>query len=198
MAPVSRRLAELTGAAVQQAPAVVGERGRALAARGSAPGEVLVLENSRFEPGETSNDPELARGAGARWRSSTSTTPSAPRTARTPPPRASRSELPAGGRLPARARGDRARSRSSQRPGAAVRGRARRSEGERQDRRDRALPRARRRDPDRRRDVLQLLPRPGQADGRLARRGGGRRGGAASCSSGPRQRAAGSSCRATS
>ena len=51
--------------------------------------------------------------------------------------------------------------------------RPRRRQGHRQDRRDRPLPRDRRRDPDRRRDVLQLLPRPGDRDRRLAGRGEG-------------------------
>jgi phosphoglycerate kinase len=59
MAPVSNRLGELLGAEVKQAPAVVGEEvGRM--AEGLAPGEVMMLENSRFEPGETKNDPALA------------------------------------------------------------------------------------------------------------------------------------------
>jgi phosphoglycerate kinase len=60
MAPVSRRLAELTHAEVQQAGEVVGEQVESAAANLAA-GEMLVLENSRFEPGETKNDPELAR-----------------------------------------------------------------------------------------------------------------------------------------
>ena len=59
MAPVSGRLAELTGWNVRQAPAVVGPAVEELAARLRA-GDVLVLENSRFEPGETTNDPDLA------------------------------------------------------------------------------------------------------------------------------------------
>ena len=59
MAPVSARLAELIEAEVTQAPAVVGEEVEAMASE-LAPGGVLVLENSRFEPGETKNDPELA------------------------------------------------------------------------------------------------------------------------------------------
>ena len=64
-----------------QAPAVVGDEVESLA-EALEPGEVLVLENSRFEPGETENDPALADG----WRSSpnTSTTPSGPPTAPTP------------------------------------------------------------------------------------------------------------------
>ncbi len=41
------------------APAVVGEKVEALA-ESLKPGEVLLLENARFEPGETENDPELA------------------------------------------------------------------------------------------------------------------------------------------
>ena len=107
----------------------------------SSAGEVLVLENSRFEPGETRNDPELAQGAGRRWPSSTSTTPSAPPTAPTPPPRAWRTTCPryAGLLLEREVRGA---GRGPRRPrAAAVRG-ARRRQGERQDRRDRALPRA--------------------------------------------------------
>ncbi|MGH2863918.1 MAG: phosphoglycerate kinase [Solirubrobacteraceae bacterium] len=59
MAPVADRLRELTGAKVTLAPAVVGEEVTALA-EGLQDGEILVLENVRFEPGETSNDPELA------------------------------------------------------------------------------------------------------------------------------------------
>ncbi len=59
MKPVSDRLAELTGAPVRQAPAVVGPEVEHLA-RETGEGEILVLENSRFEPGETKNDPALA------------------------------------------------------------------------------------------------------------------------------------------
>ncbi len=60
MAPVVARLRELTDASVTLAPAVVGEQVKELAERLHA-GELLVLENVRFEPGETSNDPALAR-----------------------------------------------------------------------------------------------------------------------------------------
>jgi phosphoglycerate kinase len=59
MAPVARRLAELLGTEVRQAPEVVGDRASQMAA-GLGPGEVMLLENSRFEPGETKNDPKLA------------------------------------------------------------------------------------------------------------------------------------------
>jgi phosphoglycerate kinase len=59
MAPVGKRLGELLGASVKLATEVVGEEASALAADLS-PGEVLLLENSRFEPGETENDPALA------------------------------------------------------------------------------------------------------------------------------------------
>ncbi len=60
LAPASRRLAELIDAPVTQAEAVVGEQVRGQAEALSA-GEVLVLENTRWEPGETKNDPELAK-----------------------------------------------------------------------------------------------------------------------------------------
>jgi phosphoglycerate kinase len=59
LAPVSARLGELLGVEVQQAPAVVGGDVELLA-RGLGPGDVLLLENTRFEPGETENDPKLA------------------------------------------------------------------------------------------------------------------------------------------
>ncbi|MDX6377508.1 MAG: hypothetical protein QOE98_1811, partial [Gaiellaceae bacterium] len=58
--PVTIRLRELTGARVYQAPEVIGPEVRRGAAR-LEPGEILVLENTRWEPGETRNDPELAR-----------------------------------------------------------------------------------------------------------------------------------------
>jgi phosphoglycerate kinase len=60
LAPVVECLRELTGAHVTLAPEVVGPRATALA-RELKDGELLVLENVRFEPGETINDPELAR-----------------------------------------------------------------------------------------------------------------------------------------
>jgi phosphoglycerate kinase len=59
LAPVVERFKELTDAKVTLAPGVVGEEVKALTEQ-LHDGEVLVLENVRFEPGETSNDPELA------------------------------------------------------------------------------------------------------------------------------------------
>ena len=59
MRPAADRLAELTGADVTLAPAVVGDDVRAFV-ENLNPGDVLVLENVRYEPGETENDQELA------------------------------------------------------------------------------------------------------------------------------------------
>ncbi|MGH2914132.1 MAG: phosphoglycerate kinase [Solirubrobacteraceae bacterium] len=59
LAPVGRRLSELIGAPVAVAPGATGPEVRALAAQLGA-GDLLLLENIRFEPGETGNDPELA------------------------------------------------------------------------------------------------------------------------------------------
>jgi len=59
MAPVAARLGELLGNEVRLAPAVVGpevERD----AEALASGDLLVLENSRYESGETANEPALA------------------------------------------------------------------------------------------------------------------------------------------
>ena len=57
--PVAERLSELLGAPVRLAPAVAGDEVRA-AAEELGSGDVLLLENVRYEPGETKNDPELA------------------------------------------------------------------------------------------------------------------------------------------
>ena len=58
--PVAARLSELLGLEVKMADDVVGESAKALAAD-LKEGEVLLLENVRFEKGETKNDPELSR-----------------------------------------------------------------------------------------------------------------------------------------
>ena len=61
MKPVGEHLAGLLDARVRQAPAVVGEDVLTMA-EGLSPGDVLLLENVRYEPGETENDPGLAAG----------------------------------------------------------------------------------------------------------------------------------------
>jgi phosphoglycerate kinase len=58
--PASERLSELIEAPVEQADAVVGDQVKA-AAEGLGAGEVLMLENTRWESGETDNDPELSK-----------------------------------------------------------------------------------------------------------------------------------------
>ena len=60
MAPVTARLGELIDGPVHQAPEVVGPEVRRGVDR-LDPGSVLVLENTRWERGETENDPGLAR-----------------------------------------------------------------------------------------------------------------------------------------
>jgi phosphoglycerate kinase len=60
LAPVADRLSELIGRPVKLAPAVVGDEVRA-EVDALEPGQALLLENVRYEPGETKNDPELAR-----------------------------------------------------------------------------------------------------------------------------------------
>ncbi len=57
--PVADRLAELVEAEVTFAPGVVGEEVRAFS-ENLAPGEILMLENVRYEPGETRDDPNLS------------------------------------------------------------------------------------------------------------------------------------------
>ncbi|MDQ3512823.1 MAG: phosphoglycerate kinase [Chloroflexota bacterium] len=60
LAPVAARLAELTGVEVRTVPTVVGAEAEA-ASRTLGDGEMLMLENTRFEPGEETNDDALAR-----------------------------------------------------------------------------------------------------------------------------------------
>ncbi|MGI8517133.1 MAG: phosphoglycerate kinase, partial [Acidimicrobiia bacterium] len=59
LAPVTRRLSELGGFGARQAPDVVGPGVERIVSDMVA-GDVVVLENTRFEPGETKNDPNLA------------------------------------------------------------------------------------------------------------------------------------------
>lgn len=59
MAPVAAHLEKVLGRPVQMADDVVGENVMAAAAN-LQPGDVLVLENTRFHPGEKKNDPALS------------------------------------------------------------------------------------------------------------------------------------------
>ena len=60
MEPVAARLGELLGKSVILADDVVGPDAQAKAAA-LKPGEILLLQNTRFEKGETKNDPALAK-----------------------------------------------------------------------------------------------------------------------------------------
>ena len=60
MKPVAESLSRLLGRPVALAADVVGDDAQAKAAA-LQPGEVMLLENVRFEKGETKNDPELSR-----------------------------------------------------------------------------------------------------------------------------------------
>ncbi|MBM6869119.1 phosphoglycerate kinase [Pseudoflavonifractor phocaeensis] len=60
LAPVAVRLSELLGKEVIMAADVVGEDAKAKAAA-LQPGQIMLLENTRFEKGETKNNPELAK-----------------------------------------------------------------------------------------------------------------------------------------
>lgn len=59
--PVAQRISELLGGKeVKMAADVCGESATSMAAA-LKPGEIMLLENTRFEKGETKNDPELAK-----------------------------------------------------------------------------------------------------------------------------------------
>src|SRR5207244_5227327 len=59
MSPVAGRLGELMGRDVAAVSDVVGEEAQAVCSH-VEPGEVVLLENLRFEPGEEANDPAFA------------------------------------------------------------------------------------------------------------------------------------------
>ena len=170
MTPASERLAELIDAPVAQAPEVAGPEARRMAAE-LEPGEMLVLENTRWEPGEKTNDPaladELAALADVYVNDAFGTAH-----------RAHASTAGVAERLPSAAGLLLEREVVALRvggggPRAPAGGGARRSQGERQGGADRPLPGHRRHRADRRGHVLQLLPCPGALHRRLA--GGGRR-----------------------
>ena len=60
LAPSAERLSELLGQEVLMARDVVGPDAR-LKAQKLRPGEIMLLENTRFAPGETKNDPAFAK-----------------------------------------------------------------------------------------------------------------------------------------
>jgi phosphoglycerate kinase len=60
LTPVANRLSELLGKPVAKADEAIGESVKALIAKMND-GDVLLLENVRFYPGEEKNDPELAK-----------------------------------------------------------------------------------------------------------------------------------------
>ncbi len=64
MAPVAARLRELLGSEVILAADVVGPDAQAKA-KALKPGQLLLLENTRFEKGETKNDPAFAKAMAA-------------------------------------------------------------------------------------------------------------------------------------
>ncbi len=63
-APIAQRLSELLGRAVTHIGEVVGESVTAVLAD-AKPGDIYVLENTRFESGEKKNDPELSAALAA-------------------------------------------------------------------------------------------------------------------------------------
>jgi phosphoglycerate kinase len=58
--PVADHLTSLVKAPVRFVDQAVGPKAEA-AAKGLGPGEILLLENTRFYPGETKNDPQLSK-----------------------------------------------------------------------------------------------------------------------------------------
>ena len=191
-APAADRLAELIGADVTLAPGVVG-RGQG-PGRHLPPGDVLMLENVRFEPGETDNDDALARGLaaladvyvndafGAAHRAHASTEAVAHLVA----------DHAAGRLLPAEVETLTRLLEDPRRPLVAMVGGAKVSDKIAVIERFLETADA----PDRRRDVLSLLPAQDHDGRRLAVRGGGRR--ARPARARPRRaRDCRSSCRAT-
>ena len=92
LAPVAQRLSQLLGQEVIFAKDIVGEDAKAKAAA-LKPGQIMLLENLRFDIREEKNDPGFA-GSWRIWRSCMCPTPSAPFTVPTPPPQAWRPICP--------------------------------------------------------------------------------------------------------
>lgn len=61
MAPLGRYLAGITGLPIIISPEVIGEQVEAIS-KTLAPGEILLLENVRFESGETDNSDAVSKG----------------------------------------------------------------------------------------------------------------------------------------
>ena len=59
MGPVARKLEEVIGRPVKYIPAVMSDEVKAAAAA-MKPGDIILLENTRFDPREKKNDPQLA------------------------------------------------------------------------------------------------------------------------------------------
>lgn len=59
MKPVAQKLEEVIGRPVKYIPAVMSDEVKAAAAA-LKPGDILLLENTRFHPGEKKNDPQLS------------------------------------------------------------------------------------------------------------------------------------------
>ena len=137
-------------------------------------GDVVMLENVRFEPGETKNDPELAERYAALADAYVNDAFGAAHRAHASTEGVARL-LPERRRAAAAARG-RDAHRHPRRPRAPARRDRRRREGDRQDRRARGVPRARRHDP---RSAARCASRSSRRQGhdgrRLAVRGGGHR-----------------------
>ncbi|UJX40597.1 phosphoglycerate kinase [Desulfovibrio sp. JY] len=60
LAPAAKRLSELLGREVRMAPDCLGDATKAMA-DALAPGDILMLENLRFHPGETAGDMDFAK-----------------------------------------------------------------------------------------------------------------------------------------
>ena len=86
--PVATRLSELLDRPVEFAEDSIGDAARKAIEKAAAGGKVVLLENLRFHPEEEKNDSGFARSS-RRWPTSTSTTRSGRRTARTRQPKAS-------------------------------------------------------------------------------------------------------------
>ena len=194
--PVAARLAELLGIDVALADEPVGDGARKVVSD-LRDGQIAMLENLRFHPGEEANDEQFARtlasycdvyvndAFGTAHRAHAST--------------AGHGEVRRReGRRLRDGQGDRLPVAAARRGRSPVRRRARRRQGVRQDRGARRAARARQRDRDRRRDG-EHVPRGAGQDARQeqGREGQARRSRATSCARRARRRSR-STCRPTS